>query len=143
MCHHDFLLAQAKAFGEIVGKINGLTNNFNNLNADFASFSHYQQGNIALIGSDFKGAYSNYILSVKHSINSDNLQNVSRALKVLKQDVVPRLCKEDIEMLKKDTTMDIEDMFKHVALIDKKGVFVLDIKDLKMAINRLPDTNNN
>lgn len=43
---------------------------FFSLNADFASLSHYYQGNQALMLRDFKGEYSNFIHSVKHSINS-------------------------------------------------------------------------
>ena len=131
---------QANLFIEIRGKIDGLTNHFNNLSDEFSSFSLYNQGNVALVAGDFKGAYSGYISSVKHSISSGNLQNISTALKVIKHNVLPRLCKSDIEMLKNDTALDIEDMFKHIALMDDQKLFTLDVKDIRAAVNRLPQT---
>ncbi len=92
------------------------------------------------MANDFKGAYSNFIHSIYHSINSGNVQNITRALKIIKEQVLPYIVKSDIELIKKDSTLDIEDMFKHIATIDTKRVFALSVTEIREIISRLPDT---
>lgn len=123
-------------------KENQLTtdSSFLKLNTDFMAMTHYFQGDLSLLASNYKIAYYNFILSIKYSIMSGNVQNVPRALKMIKDSVLPKISKNDIEMLKRDTSLDIQEMFNHIASVDKDRVFALAIQEIIAIINRLPQT---
>ena|ERR1700677_3599707 len=110
------------------------------LSHDMAAFTHQYQGNFCISKGDVMGAYYHYIHSIKFSLKANNLNNVQGELKAIKEQILPFMCKDYIELMKKDKMLDIEDAFKHIALSDKNMVFSHPIQDIRAIINRLPQS---
>lgn len=122
-------------------RCNNLEISFKNIlsenRADMASFAHYQQGIMGIAGRDFKGAYFNFVHAIKHTIDSKNTQNIPSILKMIKEQILPNLTKVDLDMIKKDKDIDIDEAFAHLSKFDKERHFALNMQEVKEVINRL------
>ncbi|MBE2288510.1 MAG: hypothetical protein IAE95_03075, partial [Chitinophagaceae bacterium] len=130
----------AKNDGDLNSKIASVAKEQQQLAADFNSFAFYNQALLAIASADYSGAYFCLVHSIKGSLESRNLQNIPRVFKSIKEQVLPFLCKSDIEKVRKEKNLDIEEAFKHVAQIDQDKVFALSIQELRQEIFQLPDS---
>lgn len=119
-------------------KINIFEKKVLSINASSTGKTFHLQGNGQLSEKNYTGAFNDYVTAAVDYCTCEEYVNLQRVLNLIKENCLPNLSLEEIEDLKISHNCDLEIVLKQITEIDEKGMLRQLIRDIRLAITKLP-----
>ncbi len=112
------------------------------LNANSDAKTHHIQGNGLLDDSCFSEALSDFIIAAEGYLFCEDFVNLQTVLEMIVDSCLPALSIEEIDDLKVSHNSDLDSLLSNLDEKDEKGTFRTRIRQIRLALTKLPKTIN-
>lgn len=139
---NQLLILKAELLEDISNKLDEklitFEKKFEEHNASTTAKAFHLQGNSQIVHERYAGALSDFSIAATRYFVCDEYSNLQVVLSAILENCLPKLSQEEIDELKISHNCDLEMTLNDLTEKDEKGAFRQLIRDIKLAISKLP-----